>query len=162
MSFLRSLIAKVVDGSKVPRAEIAEAVGELYSTFNRQVNPNDNIRFPAEGLVPLIKITGDQSILRHLVSETSDVTRLLLVEDRIKWGRDPAALPDLNIMFGNFQKAITQWVHGAPKSDASELIDQIDRLRAELVAIRSMVKKGKWQREFQFSPQRHNEKRGGR
>src|SRR4030042_303961 len=92
MSDFGILLSRVVEESAVPRAELAEACGELYSTFNRQVNPNDPVNFPAELLIPLVKSARDPRILEFLVSECYEELGLVLVKDSCRAVNKPEGL----------------------------------------------------------------------
>ena len=133
------LIYEVVEESDISRAEIADACGQLYSTFQRQVNPHDPYRFPADQLVPLVKATRDRRILDFLVSETYDVLGLTLVKDRPrKVLFDDNEFSDHFELVAHYQKRLTEWRNG--KISDEQMLKIIDYLRGELLAVRKAVK----------------------
>lgn len=144
---LADLVYRTVEESPKERAEIADDCGDLYSMFSRKINPNDNVRFPADQIAPLIRSTRDPRVLEFIVSKTSDVTGLILVKDRPrKVMADPRDYAHTMTVITDFQRALGNWLEA--KAAADEVMSKIDKLRSELLAVRKAIQTNNKQKDL--------------
>lgn len=97
---LKKILYKTVHRKAESVEEIADRVGCSASLLYRCANINDaQARFPLEKLLPLMRATGDYSILKHLASRSGFI--LYKLPAKIK----PKKIADLNEYQGSFTDA---------------------------------------------------------
>lgn len=147
---MNQLISETVEQASLPRPEIADACGQLYGTFNRQVNINDAFRFPADQVLPLMRATRDPRILEWLVAETWDLFHCVLVKEHPKKIMfNPEELAGHLELMTEYMQQLARWTQGKVKDE--EMIELLDKLRAELIAVRKAVSTRNRQPELEFS-----------
>ena len=88
---LKKVLYRCVHRKKLSVEEIADELGCSSSLLYRCSNPNDSqARFPLEKVLPLMRVTRDYSILKHLASRSGFV--LYKIPSRIKYNK----IGDLN------------------------------------------------------------------
>lgn len=76
MNTIKTLLYKAIHRSKKSAAQVADEIGISYSYLCRAGLPTDEngCRFPVELMVPLMKVTGNYDLLKHIAGLSGYLT----------------------------------------------------------------------------------------
>jgi len=146
MDDLSKVVYRTVHKRNKSVEELADELGVSASTLYRVSNPNDDqARLAVQYVLPLMRLTGDHSILRHLAGRTGHVL-FKVPRGSLKKARN---LNEFQKTFSACLEALCNYRDGDISREAC--LEKIDEHLSETAGLRRDVQKYD-QAEFEFSP----------
>jgi len=142
---LKRYIYSTVHRGRPTVEELADGLGCSSSLLYRCANPNDPAaRFPLEKLLPLMRLTKDYSILRHIAARAGFA--LFRIPPKRKT-RTIFGLTEFQALFAKTFQCLLNFV--AHKATKEEVLEEVDKLLSRTVEVRHAVAKSE-QLSFEF------------
>jgi hypothetical protein len=137
---LKTTLHFTIHGSKLSVEQIADELGISTSYLYRSCLEGDSgCRFPLDLLLPLMKATGDYTILDHLNSRCDRVTVSLPRSGQFK-AKDPQAINEVQRNFNDAMGALLKFFVNPNPKQVDGVIAGLHKHLCEVAAIKRAVK----------------------
>lgn len=137
MSFQTKLY-KAVHGGKLSVEQIADAIGIGPSTLYRAVNEGDELKFDVRWLEPLMRATGDTTVLDHLCERFGSVRCKLPRVRRFK-AHQPETFNQIQKRFAAVMAEVLDFFEEPNPNKVDTVCEEICAHLAEIAALKRAV-----------------------
>ena len=140
MADLKTTLHFTIHGSKLSVEQIADELGISTSYLYRAcLDGESGCRFPLDLLLPLMKATGDHSILDHLNSRCDRVTVSLPRSGQFK-AKDPQAINEVQRNFNEVMGQLLKFFGNPNPKQVDAVMAGLHKHLCEVAAIKRAVK----------------------
>lgn len=122
--------------SDVSVDELADLIGCSPSLLYKAVNPNEQVDIKLSWLIPLMKATGNFTILRHLAIRCGFVLVKIPRARKMK----PEEIAEHQKTLASYQVALIKYM--ADEIEADEVHELVDKALTEIASAKKMVEAG--------------------